>query len=403
MTIPEFILLHTTGVLNFNSWMNVLYNPVGNNQGKIEAITVTLNAAAYNGITVPPTTNIETVLEQVETISFTFDAVEYTLTVDSKTIYTGENPFYLFLVTSDTLVPDLLDADLANPQYGTIVTFEPFLSQAIFNSSDYNVIINNGTNFRKHPIKLIADREGGFANPTNFAAILSTSASKAEVQESFYTSTGITNARYKGTLTDATDYAGISPSFSAREFTGEIFPADANRDHACGLLNSDRVLIDMLHTGPTFSPAFISGSTDLRLFQDLQPESIVIPYVYIPGGQGAEIAKSIEAGDLILNTATDEIMKVRFHNKFNKILQVTRGYLQTTPIFLEEDTELFKISRTDLIRLDEFRSDLTSVGNSIVYVQENNNLLYTDDYGTVYSSSLCPDPLLLGIDDGSPP
>jgi len=407
MTLDDFILLHTTGTLNFSHWINVLYNPIGfntetgNQEGRIEAISVTTTAFSVNGIQTNPETDISLILQQVENISLTFDNITYNLTVDSSNLYSGPNPYYIFQVTSDTVVPNINDTSLQSPQYNTSIIFNPLLSSVLFLNSDFNVIFNNGSINRTHPIKLIADREIGNVIPSNFPAILSTSASKADLQESFYTSTGITNARYTGTKTDSGDYAGVLPSFSARGFTGEIHPPDVNRDYACGLSNSDRILIPMLHTGPTTAPTFETGSTNLRTANNpLAVTDTNIQYTFVPS-LAPNSLQEVAPGDLLVfNSGTSsEIMKVNINNKFTKVLNVTRKQLNTQATQLSSGTPIFKIVRTDLFRSDQFGRDISTVGESTVFVEENNILVNTDEFGTVFSSSLCPDPLLMGIDN----
>jgi hypothetical protein len=405
MTVAEFLLLHTSGPLNFSNWINVLYNSVGINpdtgleEGRIDAITVTANALSFNGVTTQPDIDLLTILQQVETVNLIFDNVNYTFTITAVDFIDGQNAFFFFQVTSDTLVPNVNDASLTNAQYNTVVNLNPILSSATFLNSDYNITINNGTVLREHPNKLIADREAGFTNPSNFSAILSTSASKANLQESFYTSTGLTNARYEGTTTDAEDFAGVLPSFSAREFTGEIHPPNANRDYACGIgLNTNRVLVPMLHTGKATNPLFSSSSTNIETSDLINSTQTTIEYNLI-NNLTATNASLVEVGDLLKTSDSNEILKVVQNNLDTKILQVNRGHLQTTAAPIQATRTIEKIDRTDLFRFDQFGTNLSTVGEAIVYVQENNSLLNTDEFGTVFSSSICPDPLLLGIDN----
>lgn len=409
MTIQEFITLHTTGVINFTGHMNVLYNEEGATEGpaSISAITITKEALAVNGIGSLPDINIENILEQVETVTLTFDETEYTFTIISAVFYPmGNNPsFYFFEVTSNQEVPNVNDADLNFLQNETIITFEPAILTAIFNTSDYNVVYNNATTLRKSTEKMQSDREAGLVIPSNFDAILSTSASKAEVQDSFYTDTGLTNARYEGTKTTALSDGGVSPALTAREFKGEVFPVDVNRDYACGILNPGRVLENLLHTGPNLNPGFTTGSTSRTIDSAgvFSRFDTSFSYNFSAGGSGTPL--SIDTGDLLVfdTETSSEIMRVSNHNEDTRIIVVRRGQLGTVAVNLADATPIFKIIRTDILREGRVVSNLRSIGDSIIYVQENNLLLYTNSYGATYSSSLCPDPLLLGIDNGEAP
>lgn len=178
MTVEEFLLLHTTGTLNFSNWINVLYNSVGVNpetgleEGRIDAITVTANALSVNGVTEQPDINLLTILQQVETVNLIFDNVNYTFTITAVDFIDGQNGFFFFQVTSDTLVPNINDASLASAQYNTVVNLNPILLSATFLNSDYNITINNGTVLREHPNKLVADREAGLLTLQTFQLYL---------------------------------------------------------------------------------------------------------------------------------------------------------------------------------------------------------------------------------------
>lgn len=404
MTAADFITLHTAGVINNinnSTSINVLYDNLTNGRGTIVGITVTLNAAFYNNFDTPPETNIETILEQVETIAFTFDETTYALEVVNNTLYNaGNNPFYYYEVTSDDIIPDVNDADILLPENNVIVNFEPFLSGIIFRSSDWNPLRNNGNRLRTSTVRLEADREIGSARPSNFGAILSTSASKAQVQDSFYSDTGLTNARYNGSKSTPTNYGGVSPSFTAKEFKGEIHPGDVNRDIACGTLDSARVIVDLLHTGENSIPGYTTGSAGIQTSTHIDADATIITYQNSPLLVG-QIRPTIDEGDILGVDDSEELLRVREHNTFTNKLRVQRGYLGTQSSTIPQDTGLIKTTRTDVYRVDEFNRDLIAINNSVIFVQDDNTLAYTDDFGAIYSSSLCPVPtqLYLGAED----
>jgi len=106
MTIQEFLLLHTTGAINFSGQINVLYDEESDGTGTITAITVTENALFYNGNTLESNLNITNILTQAEQVTFTFDDVLYILTVvDINFIPMSPGfSFYLFQVESETSI-----------------------------------------------------------------------------------------------------------------------------------------------------------------------------------------------------------------------------------------------------------------------------------------------------------
>ena len=201
MTITEFLNLHiinTAGNINYGNRVNVLYNETGgNSEGEIIAITVTVNALSFNGNQDASATDITDILEQVEEITFTFDGVTYILTVLDRSFYADNPAFYYFRVESNQLIPNIFDADITSnlPQSDVVVSFDPFLNDITFGTSEFNVLLNNGNNLRKSTDKLEADREEGFVVPSNFQSILTLSASKAQVQDSNYSDTGYINAK----------------------------------------------------------------------------------------------------------------------------------------------------------------------------------------------------------------
>jgi len=416
MNLQEFIDLHTTGVLNFAGHINVMYEEQGDGTGLITALTITQAALSVNGSTLAEDTNINTILQQVEEISFVFDNVNYVLTVVDFSYYgipaSSGFPFYLFIVESTTPIPDIDDIDLTFGSItgnNTLLNFTPVLNAGLFNISDYNILLNNGNKIRKSSIILQADRKIGSlqaasAVPSNFDALLTTSASKAEVQDSFYTDTGLTNARYNGSKATPKTFSNISPSLSANEFIGDIHPNDTNVTIVCTYNNNDRVNEPLLHTGPNRLPGFTTGSLGINLQQDVTNTQTVLPYVI--GGAGT-FKENIDPGDiLILNTgggteAVGEKVKVITHNMFTSTLEVERGVLSTTPLspLTPGGTSIWKVQRTDLYRIDDFIRNLSAVENSIIYEKETHSLLYTDPFGLVFSQSFCPEPVDTSVDD----
>jgi hypothetical protein len=381
--------------------MNVLYNPIGTNpdtgfiEGRIEAVTITRECLSFNGDTNLNATDIDEVLNQCETIRFVFNNVEYLFNIVSRAFYTGvtTNSFFYFEVTCETLVPNTLAGALDSPEFNVTVFFEPFLNSIEFGSSDFNPLFNNGTVLRKSSIRMEADKEEGASKPTNFAAIISTSASKAAVQDSFYSDTGIINARYVGSKSTPDTYAGVKPAISAREYKGEIHPPDASEDVVCGLTNAERITVDILHTGPDRTPSFSSSSLGIKPASSLAATDLVLLYelTNITGQQ----VPDIDVGDIIKVAGNNrELMRVTEHNSFNKVIQIQRQYMESpSDGTILANQGLFKVDRTDNYRIDDFVRSLTAINNSQIYVIETNSILLTDDFGNVFSAKTCPEPI----------
>lgn len=404
MNITDFLLLHTTGLINLSGRINVLYNPVPNtDDGKIEAITVSMNASS---VTPEPVSGVDLnlVLQQVETITLEFGGLSYQFTIVSRDfVELAPNPFFFFQVESDNLIPNINLAYLENPENDVTVILEPFLNNGLFLSSDYNVLFNNGNALRLSTKRMESDREAGLLKPTNFQALLTLSASRAAVQDSFYTDTGLTNARYVGSKTTAEEYSGVAAFLTGNRFSGEIFPPGVNTDFACGIGSANRVLEEMFHSGefgfPTFTTQSIGAITDTPGAQ-LQTTDISISYT--PNDINLATQPLVfNPGDiLVFNSATStEKMKVLSHNPDTQRVEISRGHLGTTPQVIPDNEPIFRIARTDLFQEDQFNRTLTTIGESVVFVLETNLLLNLDSSGTVFSSSICPAPVLLGIDN----
>jgi len=406
MTTSDFLNLHLIAIgnnINFGKWLNVLYNPTvvdpvtGLTQGRIDAVTVTQECKSFNGSTTLTDTDIDEVLNQCETIRLVFNNVEYELNVVDKAFYggsTGINSFFYFEVTSEILVPNVLAGALSSPELNVTVFFEPFLNGIAFDSSDFNPLFNNGSILRKSSLIMEADREAGLTIPTNFNAIKTTSASKAAVQDSFYSDTGLINARYVGSKSTPDIYAGVKPSISARQYLGEVHPPDASEDVVCGLTGIERITGNFIHTGPDRTPTFSSSSLGIKTAAQVLTTDSNFQYNYsaITGQQTPDI----DEGDIIkIDGNNKELIRVVEHNRFNKIIRIQRDYMGPTPNpdTISAATLLFKVDRTDNYKIEDFVRSLSALNNSQIYVVETNMVLHTDDFGQIYSASACPEPI----------
>lgn len=416
MNIQEFLDLHLTGAINFAGGINVLYQDNADGQtGTILAMTITQNALSFNSSDDLDDTDIYNILINAESIGFTYDGDNYLAQISSFDYYplTTGNSFFIFQFSTVTTIDDISDDDLnfALQNWAgsnILVNFTPAFNFEIFSISDYNPLINNGNFIRRNSLRLEVDREIGSLNaasavPSNFNAILSTSASKAQVQDSFYTDTGLINARYNGTKATPETFANIKPALSANEFIGDIHPIDTTTEVVCLYNNNDRVNQPLLHTNPLRLPSFSTGSLYIETDALVNSNSTVIDYEHTSGG-GFRL--EIDPNDILIlkhsggSLANYERLKLIKHNAFTKKITVERGYLSSTPqSSLLAGTEIAKIIRTDIYKIDDFIRNLSAVENSIIYEKETHSLLFTDPFGLVFSQSLCPPPVETSVDD----
>jgi len=81
----------------------------------------------------------------------------------------------------------------------------------------------------------------------------------AQVQDSNYTTTGHTNARYNGTKTTEDDYSGIEPFLAATPIQGTTYRIDEDDNFICSQSLDDRELEDFLFLGSGTIPTLATS------------------------------------------------------------------------------------------------------------------------------------------------
>ena len=416
MTEQQFLALHTTnrgGNINYSCAVNVNYddNVVGvPGLGRIATpdyilgITVTRTARSVNGSRLPADTDLQNILEGIEKVRFAFNGYDYALNIVSKAYYTGQGigrnqPYFYFKVTPFRIpAADAIDTD-PQLQRDTLIDFTPFIEDLEDLFANYNATLNNTQAVRRSYKIVVADRHQDTALPTNFTAIYQNTAEFAEVQDSLYYDTGWINARYNGTKTSAENYSGLVPSLAGRSFKGEVFSGNTTYDTFCLLRNDSRLFEDLFHTGRRDEPDYVTGSMGIYNYIAFPANIETVQFI-----SGSKITGSIEIGDILI--LDNEKLKVRSVNQLATPypeLRVIRGWAGTADISHNPGTEFIKIERTDLFRFTNSRTRSSILDNNIIYTETQNITLHTDVYGTVYSQSICPQTLLLGIDDPTPP
>ena len=97
----------------------------------------------------------------------------------------------------------------------------PFID---FSTNEYNATLNNTEQDRTsaYIFNIDSQRSGSTARPLNYQQIIDGTAVTASVQDSFYTDSGIINARFDGSETTTAEY-GISPALSGKTFSAAVF------------------------------------------------------------------------------------------------------------------------------------------------------------------------------------
>jgi hypothetical protein len=275
------------------------------------------------------------------------------------------------------------------------LVFSPSLDAFDFADSPYNILEGSIELSRQSSYIMEADRYkiGTLANPTytgplNIEELISGSATKADVQDSNYTTTGWINARYEGSKTDRIDYLS-EPAISGKFFEASEFPSGSTSSEINYLITSNQVV---------YKEYFFAGIGDTP---GLEKEDSK----YIPNAGYGENATIIavttntvgftpaifRVGDLISPalTPTAEIMRVEAVGILSTSplvysLVVTRGYFgNPQPISL--GSSFYRVNLVQIYNVTGNR--LTGVPRGQVLVKETGRILKLDSLGFVISST----------------
>jgi hypothetical protein len=396
MNIETFTFLHRIpNVTNINksTRINVNYDvdPTDATKGTITGATVTVKTKADANQDLSPTNEIdlENVLLTVTTIRFTVDGQVITLPITSRARYsnvngTASDDYYYFGVTPTAvnivpngtvgqLTPTLID-----------VTFLPYIQDERYEYSDYNPLISNALDNRTSTYVQQSDRIGSKVRPTNLEEILAGSATLAQVQDSNYSSTGWSNARYTGTVTSAVDYKGVPSVITARTFTAEVNPSASADLLICSRSLSDRIFTELLHTGEEEVPTF--GGFTLTRFEtavEVTPTGESLPYTIV----GTQTSGSVEIGSILKIQDSNEKLRITKIEPELERFQVTRGYLGTTPVTIPPDKTISVLKSLRIFTVDNTSAKIVNTANAKVWVRDSKEILSTDEYGLVHTSS----------------
>lgn len=395
MTTTEFLFFHSANTAaNINTESRINVNTVinGNGTGTITGVTVTVSTRADWNTPASQTNqlDLENVLLVATSIRFTVDNQVYTLPIVNRSKYTSRyndrSNYYYFEVTPTvfnitanvyTQTPPVID-----------VTFLPFVQDEKYEYSDSNPLISNALENRVSTYIQQADRQNLGAKPANLIQILDRTATPAQTQDSNYSSTGWSNARYVGSATDAQDFKGIPPAITGKLFTGELNPSSSADLLICSRSISDRILSELLFTGDTELPTFEGFvKTRYEVDVDILGSTSTVTYQF----NTTPPTGSLEIGSIIRvrrgTSIEPELMRVEKLEPELSRLQVTRGYLSTEIQDLEAEDKLEVLKPLRIFKIDSTTANIVSATNNKIWVKESKEILSTDSYGIVYSSS----------------
>ncbi|QQO91842.1 putative nucleic acid binding protein [Flavobacterium phage vB_FspM_immuto_3-5A] len=401
MTTTEFLFFHSSATANINAPSRINVNLESNNDGSatIKGVTVTVTTLVDWSLSTSQTNqlDLENVLLSATSIRFTYNNQLIDLPILNRTRYTNitNNPDdnYYYFEVENTIINNITglvtSAEIPAPVID--ITFLPFIQDEKYQYSNNNPLISNALENRTSTYIQQSDRQSSGVRPTNLPQILDRTATPAQTQDSNYTTTGWSNARYVGSATDAQDFKGIPPAITGRLFTGEVNTSASADLLICSKSISDRILSELLFTGNTELPTFEGfANTNYQVLQDVSATDNTILYEYntIPPTGSLEIGSILKVKRSL--AIEPEFMRVeKIEPEFSRI-QVTRGYLSTTPGELEDGDNIIVVKPLRIFKIDTTSANIVNSTNSKVWVKESGEILSTDGYGMVYeSSSLC--------------
>lgn len=313
------------------------------------------------------------------------------------------------------------------------VTLLPGPDPIGFSTSDYNVQMTNALDNRRSNYIFEVDRNFNQTVPGNYDNIISESAVKAEVADSNFSSVGIVNSRYAGSVSSKADY-GIEAVFGPKLIKSEIYTldpnplVDANQSNStivdiCSKSEADREFVDIL-----FAPSILdlSGSNqilastpDVRFIDTAMAKVNTYPgwgttdttikfHGYGPTqiltGSHPGFELDLEVGDLFTHRYGPyaEIMKVtsvdlEIGPSGGPLPNITGSYGVVRNYYGNRDQAALLVNATGvsggglvsirkLVGDTILRADTTKaekLTDKKLYIQDSNNILYVNDEGMV--------------------
>ena len=395
MDPQTFQLLHTTpdaNNINKDATININYDIISSTEGRITGLTVTVktNADYTQALTATNQIDLENVLLTATSVQFMVSGQPFDLKIVNRIRHRNKNiptpnpysDYFYFEVT-----PTSFTRSINEIQEVTDVTFYPFVQDAKYDYNDYNPLISNALNNRTSTLAQQSDRQGSSTNPTNLIDLLTGSATPAQIQDSNYSLTGWSNARYRGTATNAQNYKGIPPAITVSPFQGEVSPSSSLNSLICSRSLSDRIVVELLSTENQEVPSFEGFfSTRYELLQQVGPGTTTILYKI----NATPVTGSLEIGSIIKVGNKAELLRItNIEPGFNRLV-VTRGYLGTTSVTLNATDRITVVKPLKIFKAGIGGANIVASTNTKVWVKESQEILFTDSYGLVYSSSsLC--------------
>ena len=299
------------------------------------------------------------------------------------------NSLYYFF-TVDTAYVQSINQITSGSSY---IQFLPAIDDAEFYDSPYNTLNGSIQDQRRSSYIMQSDRykagtadNPNYIGPLNINKLLIGSASLATVQDSNYTSTSWTRARYEGAKTSISDYKAV-PATTGTVFEGAEFPASSTVYEIQFLQQSGQVVYkNLFFTGVGDNPSTTANFSGY-LLSSTAITADETPIRIIPSGLQANL-KVPSPGDIY--KIDFELVKVITAGRTNipgnitYILDVIRGYNDVSgshagyrPVDKVEPVQIFNIAGNKLL----------GVPKGKVLVKQTGTVNVLDPLGFIVSSS----------------
>lgn len=262
------------------------------------------------GITIPFTSvnnvSLEATLKQIQALKFTVATEKVTVPV--KTISRLNGYFYLQTDPVEiSNIPGSNDAQGTPTDFNVEFTFLNYLVDN-FENNDFNVLQGNAFSVITNKSAYQVDRNTDSANPSNLGALVSETATLAEINYSNYTTTGWTNARYSGTKNNAR-IKRDNPAQTYINFEGTLHPLDSNDETILAAGQGDKDLNKLYFNVETPPRLFLtSGSLQAKRTGPYFVPGSFPEVRLLSGSKGAE--KTYISGSLIYKEDGNQFIRV---------------------------------------------------------------------------------------------
>lgn len=320
-------------------------------------------------------------LEQVTRIYFEFagesvvadvvDRGKYLDTLNRYFFYLQIDPFYFNSVLTQTEVQNVR------------INFYPYIKGQSFYNSGYNATQNSINSQEKSTFLQIADRDKLSIHPSNLNAILEDFATKAEVPDSNYTSTGWIRSRYDGVESSGLSYGSVPSSISGTSFKGSMHPTSLTSEAILALSVDEKVERTYFHTGVGRFPKFETNQYRIRIST---PPPITTSTTSIQYGT-YPLNSSIGINNLLLikNSVDSEVVRIVNYDLANKIIYIKRG-IGDTKVKAFSTYDIYPILENRIYELDGNR--LNSIEEGKLLVTSTSKILKIDEFGVVYGEEI---------------